>query len=81
MNKYCRLKTMISKKRSSAAKTVRIATTPSGGMPNKMACLPKTGAMPKNVADESAAKMPFVRMFIMMAITIALSKGIGSLLY
>ncbi len=37
-----------------------MATTASGGMPNRIACRPKTGAMPRKNAEAKAAKIPLV---------------------
>lgn len=52
------------RKRSNAAKRVRRATTVMGGIPNNIAFLPNTGAIPRKNAEDKAAEIPFIRPFI-----------------
>ena len=58
------------RKSSKAENAVRILTTAKGGNPNRMACFPKIGTIPRKRAEPRAAKMPRVRSLLSGELTL-----------
>jgi hypothetical protein len=69
MYKNCRRKITMTTNISAAAIPVRKATTASGEKPERIAIRPKTGARPRNTAEDKAAITPLLcRLLLAMTI-------------